>query len=60
MMVEVAKLWFYSRAAQQPILPRPAGVRRRVRTHHIARRAARFSTATPGHMLRRRGPRRGR
>ncbi|MDI3213194.1 magnesium-translocating P-type ATPase [Arthrobacter sp. AL12] len=59
-MVEVAKLWFYSRAAQQPVLPRPAGVRRRVRTHHIARRAARFSTATTGHMLRRRGPGRGR
>jgi Mg2+-importing ATPase len=58
-LVEVAKLWFFSRAAQQPVLPKPAGVRRRGRTHHIARRAARFSTATPGHMLHHRGQIRG-
>ena len=24
-LVEIAKLWFYSRAAQQPVLPKPAG-----------------------------------
>ncbi|MDN4644540.1 magnesium-translocating P-type ATPase [Arthrobacter sp. PsM3] len=58
-LVELAKLWFYSRAAQQPVLPKPAGIRRRGRTHHISRRAARFSTATPGHMLHHRGARRG-
>ncbi|MCB5291360.1 magnesium-translocating P-type ATPase [Arthrobacter sp. SO3] len=55
-LVELAKLWFYSRATQQPVLPKPAGVRRRGRAHHISRRAARFSTATPGHMLHHRGP----
>ena len=54
-LVELAKLWFFSRAAQQPVLPPPAGVRRRGRSHHVARRAARFSTATPGHMLHHRG-----
>lgn len=61
-LVEMAKLWFYARAAQQPVLPRAAGVRRRGRTHHIARRAARFSTAKAGPLLHNRGPgrRRGR
>ena len=57
-LVEIAKLWFYSRAAQQPVLPKPAGVRGR--SHHIARRAARFSTSKAGHMLHHRGPSRGR
>ncbi|MCB5273535.1 Magnesium-transporting ATPase, P-type 1 [Arthrobacter sp. SO5] len=61
-LVEMAKLWFYARAAQQPVLPRPAGVRRRGQTHRIARRAARFSTAKAGPLLHNRGPgrRRGR
>ncbi|MBG6225375.1 Mg2+-importing ATPase [Arthrobacter sp. CAN_A2] len=58
-LVEFAKLWFYSRAAQQPVLPPSEGLRRRGRTHHIARRAARFSTATHGHMLHHPGSRRG-
>ncbi|AXJ08562.1 magnesium-translocating P-type ATPase [Arthrobacter sp. PM3] len=54
-LVELAKIWFYSRAAQQPLPPRPPGVRRRGRTHHIARRAARFSI--PGRpLLVHRGP----
>jgi Mg2+-importing ATPase len=56
-LVEIAKLWFYSRAAQQPVLTTPEGGRRRGRMHHIARRAARFSTSTPGRMLHRGGPR---
>jgi Mg2+-importing ATPase len=60
-LVELAKLWFYARAAQQPVPLRPRGVPRRGRTHHIARRAARFSTAaaTPRHhvpLLHNRGP----
>ncbi|MDI3240181.1 magnesium-translocating P-type ATPase [Arthrobacter sp. AL08] len=60
-LVEMAKLWFYARAAlQRP--PTPVGVRRRGRTHRIARRAARFSIATAGPLLHNRGPgrRRGR
>ncbi|XTR50841.1 cation transporting ATPase C-terminal domain-containing protein [Pseudarthrobacter sp. So.54] len=60
-LVELAKLWFYARAAQQPVSPRIAGVRRRGRSHSIARRAARFSTARPSPLLLNRGPgRRGR
>ncbi|RAX15943.1 magnesium-translocating P-type ATPase [Pseudarthrobacter sp. AG30] len=52
-LVEIAKAWFFARAAQQvPTVP----VRRRADTHHIARRAFRFSipvkvpriTAGPG------------
>ncbi|BAS12526.1 atpase, coupled to transmembrane movement of ions, phosphorylative mechanism [Arthrobacter sp. Hiyo8] len=46
-MVEVAKQWFFARAAQQlPELPTP--VRRRPDTHHISRRAARFSAPVAG------------
>ncbi|WP_432398722.1 hypothetical protein ACRQ5B_08185 [Pseudarthrobacter sp. L19] len=62
-LVEVAKQWFFARAAQQPpaaVLPR---VRRRGRDHHMARRAARFSTpgATTRHARRAPlAPRRGR
>lgn len=61
-LVELAKLWFYARAAQQPVLLRPRAVPRRGTTHHIARRAARFSTAKSGPLLHNRGPgrRRGR
>jgi Mg2+-importing ATPase len=56
-MVEFAKQWFFARAAQQlPGLPAP--VRRRPETHHISRRAARFSApiaaVVPGRPLRRR------
>ncbi|MDR7161354.1 magnesium-translocating P-type ATPase [Arthrobacter sp. BE255] len=41
-LVEGAKAWFFSRAAQQvPAVPTP--VRRRHENHHIARRAFRFS-----------------
>jgi len=40
-LVEFAKAWFFSRAAQQ--LPAGLPVRRRHETHHIARRASRFS-----------------
>ncbi|MFF1381927.1 magnesium-translocating P-type ATPase [Arthrobacter sp. NPDC058288] len=42
-MVEFAKRWFFARAAQQPPV-RPAVIPRRRTTHHISRRAARFST----------------
>ncbi|MEO3934460.1 magnesium-translocating P-type ATPase [Micrococcaceae bacterium Sec7.4] len=61
-LVELAKLWFYARAAQQPVLLRPRAVPRRGTAHHIARRAARFSTAKAGPLLHNRGPgrRRGR
>lgn len=59
-LVEIAKLWFYARAAQQRVPAPPAGVRRRGRAHHIARRAARFSTAKTGPLRPHRGPRRGR
>ncbi|MEC5189780.1 MULTISPECIES: magnesium-translocating P-type ATPase [unclassified Arthrobacter] len=55
-LVELAKLWFYARAAQQPVSPRIAGVRRRGKTHTIARRAARFSTARSSPLLLNRGP----
>lgn len=40
-LVEFAKAWFFARAAQQ--LPAGLPVRRRHETHHIARRASRFS-----------------
>ena len=46
-LVEIGKHWFFSRAAQQHDRPDrrlSAGGRR---THHIARRAARFSTPAP-------------
>lgn len=59
-LVEIAKLWFYARAAQQQVPAQPAGVRRRGRAHHIARRAARFSTAKTGPLRHNRGRRRGR
>ncbi|MEV7135167.1 magnesium-translocating P-type ATPase [Arthrobacter sp. NPDC093128] len=42
-MVEFAKSWFFARTAQQPPV-RPAIIPRRRPTHHISRRAARFST----------------
>ncbi|QDG87546.1 magnesium-translocating P-type ATPase [Pseudarthrobacter sp. NIBRBAC000502770] len=41
-LVEVAKQWFFARDAQQLAAP-PPPVRRRKDTHHIARRAFRFS-----------------
>lgn len=41
-LVEIAKRWFFSRAAQK--LPAgPVAVRRRPDTHHLSRRAFRFS-----------------
>lgn len=55
-LVEIAKQWFFSRAAQQPA---PA-VRPRGGSHHISRRAARFSSPArvpisgPGRVRRRR------
>jgi Mg2+-importing ATPase len=55
-LVELAKVWFYARAAQQLLLPGPAGIRRRGRTHHIARRAARFSIRAARPLLVSRGP----
>ncbi|HET8880362.1 MAG TPA: magnesium-translocating P-type ATPase [Arthrobacter sp.] len=62
-LVELAKQWFFARAAQQPPVPELPRVRRRGKDHHMARRAARFST--PGDTTRhaRRAPlapRRGR
>ncbi|GAP55605.1 magnesium-transporting ATPase, P-type 1 [Arthrobacter sp. Hiyo6] len=42
-LVEFAKQWFFSRAAQQPPAP-TIRVRRRAASHHISRRAARFSS----------------
>ncbi|PVZ58400.1 magnesium-translocating P-type ATPase [Arthrobacter sp. H-02-3] len=53
-LVELAKVWFYARAAQQPLPPRP--VRLRGRTHRIARRAARFSIPAARPLLVNRGP----
>lgn len=41
-LVELAKQWFFSRAAAAP-----PGARRRGRSHHIHRRAARFSLPVP-------------
>jgi Mg2+-importing ATPase len=46
-LVEFAKKWFFSRAAQQPAV-RLAGIRRRGPSHHISRRAARFSAPIAG------------
>ncbi|QCO99897.1 magnesium-translocating P-type ATPase [Arthrobacter sp. 24S4-2] len=46
-MVEFAKKWFFSRAAQQ-LAAVPPAVRRRAPSHHISRRAARFSTPKAG------------
>ncbi|MEC5179711.1 magnesium-translocating P-type ATPase [Arthrobacter sp. CG_A4] len=51
-LVEVAKRWFFARAAQQLVQVKSAGAPRRGGTHHIARRAARFSTAAAGPFLR--------
>ncbi len=62
-LVELAKKWFFSRAAQQPAAPVLPRVRRRVSDHHLSRRAARFSTAAAAarHALRAPlAPRRGR
>lgn len=43
-LVEIAKRWFFSRAAQK--LPAgPVAVRRRPDTHHLSRRAFRFSAS---------------
>jgi Mg2+-importing ATPase len=42
-LVEIAKNWFFSRAAQRPAVPIPP----RVPVHHISRRAARFSAPVP-------------
>lgn len=42
-MVEFAKKWFFSRAKQQA--PTSMSIPRRRTTHHISRRASRFSTA---------------
>ncbi|WP_427129209.1 magnesium-translocating P-type ATPase [Pseudarthrobacter sp. S9] len=55
-LVETAKQWFFSRAAQQPAVPKPVGVGRRGSTHHIARRAARFSIPVAAPLLVNRGP----
>ncbi|MEO7007191.1 MAG: magnesium-translocating P-type ATPase [Terrimesophilobacter sp.] len=42
-LVEIAKSWFFSRAAQRPAVPlAPRGT-----VHHISRRAARFSAPLP-------------
>jgi P-type Mg2+ transporter len=42
-LVEIAKSWFFSRAAQGPAVPAPP----RAPVHHISRRAARFSAPVP-------------
>ncbi|WP_028266302.1 magnesium-translocating P-type ATPase [Arthrobacter sp. MA-N2] len=56
-LVELAKSWFFSRTAQQAP-PLTAPVRRRPDTHHISRRASRFSVpvvaVVPGRPVRRR------
>jgi Mg2+-importing ATPase len=58
-MVEFAKQWFFSRAAQQP--PGPAvPARRRPDTHHISRRASRFSAPVAAVVSRRPARRRHR
>ena len=55
-LVEFAKQWFFSRAAQRlphaAVAPLPRG-----RNHHIRRRAARFSVAAPRANERRQNPR---
>ena len=43
-LVEVAKAWFFAREAHAVRPPLPAAPRKRAAGHHIARRAARFST----------------
>jgi len=48
-LVEFAKQWFFSRPAQQP-----AVTRQRISSHHLARRAARFSVVEPGAVVARR------
>jgi Mg2+-importing ATPase len=48
-LVEFAKKWFFSRPAQ-----RPPVIRQRVSSHHLARRAARFSVVQPGAVVARR------
>ena len=55
-LVEMAKVWFYSRAAQQPVSREPAALRHRGQTHRIARRAARFSIPAARPLLVHRGP----
>jgi Mg2+-importing ATPase len=55
-LVETAKHWFFSRAAQQPAVAQPAAARRRDPIHHISRRAARFSAPVPGPLLINHGP----
>jgi Mg2+-importing ATPase len=55
-LVETAKHWFFSRAAQQPAVAEPAAARRRDPIHHISRRAARFSAPVPGPLLINHGP----
>jgi P-type Mg2+ transporter len=46
-LVEIAKSWFFSRAAQRPAVPlAPRGT-----VHHISRRAARFSAPVPANVL---------
>ena len=45
-LVEVAKRWFFGLAAQRMTAEKEI-LRRRGRTHHVARRAARFSTPFP-------------
>ena len=55
-LVEVAKVWFYARAAQQPVSRGPAVLRHRGETHRIARRAARFSIPAARPLLVHRGP----
>ena len=48
-LVEFAKQWFFARPAQQP-----AVARQRVASHHLQRRAARFSVVQPGAVVARR------
>jgi Mg2+-importing ATPase len=43
-LVEAAKVWFYSRLAPQPAAIRPPSARKRPQSHRIGRRAARFSS----------------
>ena len=43
-LVEVAKAWFFAREARALRPSLPAALRKRAAGHHIARRAARFST----------------
>jgi Mg2+-importing ATPase len=43
-LVEVAKVWFFSRAAQRPAQP---PTRRRGYPHRVTRRASRFTARSP-------------